>query len=121
MPLPGLSEGSKEVVANAGNNAADVRDAGGYNGIGGGAVMKKIERALEEYIFVADGDKACINHCDIVRNIRAELDELKRNLRGIEFMPDVGGIYKCPACKGWGGQGHRPDCWLKRAIGGEVG
>lgn len=75
--------------------------------------MKKIEEALKEYGFIADGDEAYINHRDIVQDAIAELDELKQNLRDMLDMYSF-----CPVCGREYRYSHVSDCWLGNMLKG---
>lgn len=88
--------------------------------------MKKIEEAigtLDSIILIYAGG----NNRQLVHDARAELAQLKENLRGIEFVYDEDGDQFCPACGRYkecrrykdnpsNQEIHTPDCWLKRMI-----
>jgi hypothetical protein len=70
-----------------------------------------------------------------VDELTAELSELVAHLKEIEWAGEIQGDECCPACVGrkpyaggipvtWlaeirAAYGHKPDCWLARAIGGD--
>lgn len=76
--------------------------------------MKKIEKALEwleEIILTTDGNM------QIVCSARAELEELRERLRGIEHK--FCDLYMWNCCNSPIAVGHKDDCWLKAIIGGD--
>lgn len=93
--------------------------------------MKKIEKALDlleqyhenywdDFYEMSEENYARKTaNKNAIDKAKAELAELRENLRGIEWVDDTDTHKYCPACDRIKVAGHAPDCWLAKMIGGE--
>lgn len=83
--------------------------------------MKKIEKVLDILENIMDRYVSLCGVGDLINEARAELDELKCNLKDIEQVYNEVdcsiGFHFCPACGHTHGE-HGLNCWLNKAIRG---